>query len=266
MPDTALPLPHVTVEPNPEIAGGRSPAAASFGSRFGYYLPILGYHSVGQNLWHHVPTVSAAAFEWQLAFLKKTRHSVLSPNALADLLEAGRDWPRNATAITFDDGYEDNWTVAWPLLKDHGFPAIVFITPSEIGLPGFMNWDQVRAAAEQGLTIGCHTMNHSYLPSVPDERLHQELVESKATIEREIGRPVDFLSYPIGGFTQAAQDVAKRANYRLAFTTNRRSFWPGVDRWALRRVKITDKDRYDLTLRVKLSGYYDCFRQLRKPS
>ena len=60
--------------------------------------------------------------------------------------------------------------------------------------------------------------------------------------------------------------MAKRANYRLAFTTNRRSFWPGVDRWALRRVKITDKDRYDLTLHVKLSGYYDCFRQLRKPS
>jgi len=229
-------------------------------------LPILGYHRVGKIFGDHVPSVSVETFSRQLEFLKRNRYQVLDLSEVAQLFDQDKPLPRASTVITFDDGYVETWTIAWPILKQFGFPATVFITPAEVGLEGFMTWDQILAAANQGLTVGCHTMNHSFLPLVPEDRLEHELVESKHIIEERINKRVDLLSYPIGGFTQAAQRVATQAGYRLACTTNRRSFISSIDRFAVRRVKITEKDRNFLSLRAKLSGYYDAFRQLRDPA
>ncbi|MBI4343136.1 MAG: polysaccharide deacetylase family protein [Candidatus Omnitrophica bacterium] len=234
-------------------------------SRWSYHLPILGYHRVGLFKGDHVPTVSAEAFERQLAWLSRRRYRVVGLEEVVACLEPGRAVPRRTTVITFDDGYEETHAVAWPLLKRFGFPATVFVTPSEVGLPGFATWEQVRAMAQDGMTIGSHTMHHSYLPLVPPERLPEELQDSKRTIEERIQRPVQFLSYPIGGFTPEVLRVAREAGYLAACTTNRAASLETVDRFALRRIKITDRDAHPLLLRAKLSGYYDLFRRLKQP-
>ena len=234
-------------------------------SRWSYYLPILGYHRVGLFKGDHVPTVSAQAFERQLAWLSRWQYRVVGLEAVVACLEQGRPLPRRTTVITFDDGYEETCTVAWPLLKRFGFPATVFVTPGEVGLPGFATWAQVQAMAQDGMTIGGHTMHHSYLPLVPPERLPEELADSKRAIEERIRRPVQFLSYPIGGFTSEAQRIAQEAGYLAACTTNRAASRRAIDRWALRRIKITDRDAHPLPLRAKLSGYYDLFRRLKRP-
>ena len=230
-----------------------------------YYIPILGYHRVGLFRGDHVPTVSAGTFERQLALLARKRVRVIGLEAVADALERGNDLPRHSTVITFDDGYEETCTVAWPLLKRFGFPSTVFVTPGELETSGFMTWAQTKQMANDGVTIGSHTMHHSYLPLVEEGRLNEELVESKRVIERQIDRPVQFISYPIGGFTPKVQAVVQQAGYRAACTTNRRSSAKGIDRYALRRVKVTERDTHWLTLWAKVSGYYDLFRQLKEP-
>ena len=235
-------------------------------SRFSYQLPILGYHRVGRARADHVPTVSAEAFERQLACLARHGYRVVGLDELADCLDRGQVLPRRSVAITFDDGYEETATVAWPPLKRFGMPATVFVTPAEVGQPGFLTWAQVTALAQDGMTIGNHTMHHSYLPAAPEARLAEELVESKRLLEERLGRPIHFISYPVGGFTAAAQAVVRQAGYRLAFTTNRAASLNGVDRFAMRRVKVTERDRHPLLFRAKLSGYYDMFRQLKSPS
>ena len=235
--------------------------------RFQYYLPILGYHRVGPWRDDHVPTVAAETFGKQLQFFEKNRFNVLTLDQIADLFDKDAPFPRKSLAITFDDGYTETATDAWPLLKKHGFAATVFVTPSEVGMPGFMSWDQITLIASEGMDIGCHTMNHSYIPLVPEEQLADELVESKRIIENRIGKPVSSLSYPVGGFTQKAQKVAQEAGYRAAYTTNRFSFLGRkLDRFAVRRIKITERDNHPITLKAKLSGYYDVFRQLRQPA
>jgi len=93
---------------------------------------------------------------------------------VASRLDEGRSLPSRCAVLTFDDGYEETCTVAWPLLKRFGFPAAVFVTPAEVGLPGFATWEQVARMARDGMTIGSHTMHHSYLPVVPSERLPLE--------------------------------------------------------------------------------------------
>ena len=235
-------------------------------NRLSHQLPILCYHRVGVLKEDHVPTVSADAFERQLACLARHGYRVLSLDEVADGLDRGQALPRRSVAITFDDGYEETATVAWPLLKRFGMPATVFVTPAEVGQAGFLTWAQVVELARDGMTIGSHTMSHSYVPLVPDERLSEELVSSKRLLEERIGRPVHFISYPVGGFTPAAQAIIKQAGYRAAYTTNRGSFGKGLDRFALRRVKVTERDRHSLLFRAKLSGYYDMFRQLKAPS
>jgi len=233
-------------------------------SRLSYHIPILAYHRVGPSRADHVPTVSAGAFERQVAFLARRRR-VLGLEELAGLLEQGRGAPPRSVIITFDDGYEETHSIAWPILKRFGAPAAVFVTPAEVGSPGFATWEQIREMAHDGWTIGSHTMHHSYLPLVKAERLAEELVDSKRIIEERIGHPVRFLSYPVGGFTAQVRAIVREAGYAAACTTNRIGSC-ATDRFALRRIKVTERDRHPLRLWAKVSGHYDLFRQLRSPS
>ena len=233
-----------------------------------YYPPILTYHRVGEARRDHVPTVSAQAFERQLTWLARWQYRVLSLAELVDQLEHGGPMPRRSVAITFDDGYEETYSVAWPLLKRAGFSSTVFVTPGDVGLPGFATWGQLNEMARDGtMMIGSHTMHHRYLPDVQDEHLAEELIGSKQVIESRIGHAVDFISYPIGGFTAQAQGIVRQAGYRAACTTNRRAHAPTapLDRFAIRRIKVTERDRFAPWFYTKLSGYYDVFRRLKSP-
>ena len=235
-------------------------------SQFAYHLPILAYHRVGPLKGDHVPTVSAQAFERQLSFLARHRYRVLSLQEFVNLLDRDEPMPRRSLVMTFDDGYEETHTVAWPLLKRFGFPATVFVTPGEVGRPGFVTWTQIAQMSQDAITIGSHTMHHSYLPLVREDRLTEELVESKRIIEERIGRPVQFIGYPVGGFTPQVQAIVKQAGYLAACTTNRTRSRATLDRYALCRIKVTERDIHPLLFLAKVSGYYDSFRQLKHPS
>jgi len=235
-------------------------------SRLSYYPPILAYHRVGALKGDHVPTISAESFERQLASLARFRYRVVPLEELVERLTNGQPIPRRCVAITFDDGYEETATIAWPLLKRFGFPATVFVTPSEVGRLGFVTWQQVIAMANNGMAVGNHTMNHSYLPLVAEDRLTEELVDSKRVLEERIRRPVKLFSYPVGGFTTQVQARLKDAGYFAACTTNRAASLAQIDRFALRRIKVTERDEHPLVFWVKVSGYYDLFRRLKQPS
>ena len=234
-------------------------------SRWSYHIPILGYHRVGAFKGDHVPTVSAEAFERQMSCLARWRYRVLDLEQMVAALDGGQRALRRSVVVTFDDGYEETCTVAWPILKRFGFPATVFVASDEVGRPGFVTWDQVTQMANDGLTVGSHTMSHSYLPLLSEDRLSRELLDSKRIIEERIGTAVRFLSYPVGGFTPQAQAIAREAGYLAACTTNRAMPHAGIDRYALRRVKVSERDAHPLVFRAKVSGYYDMFRRLKEP-
>lgn len=229
------------------------------------YIPILAYHKIGAHKGDHVPTVSQETFQRHLAFLQRHQFEVWPVEKLMQAWTAKQPLPRRVTAITFDDGYVETYTIAWPLLKRFGFPATVFAASGEVGLPGFVTWVQLREMAQNGFTVGSHTIHHTYVPRAAQEILRQEFQESKQHLEREIGQMIRYLSYPVGGFTIEAQQLAREAGYAAAFTTNRALRRNGLDLYAIRRVKMTDKDTHPLALAAKLSGYYDTFRHLPAP-
>ena len=234
-------------------------------SRF-WTIPILSYHRVGEPKGDHVPTVTPESFEAQMAFLARRRYRVIRLEECVQMMTQGESLHPRSVVITFDDGYEETASLAAGVLQRFGFCATVFVAPGEIDRPGFMTWDQLRALSEDGFTVGSHTMHHTYLPLASSEQARQELVESKQALEQRLGRPVQWLSYPVGGFTETVQRLAKQAGYQGACTTNRGVSKRARDIFALRRIKMTERDRNPVFFSVKLSGYYDFFRRLEEPA
>lgn len=230
-----------------------------------WYPPILAYHRVHPEPGTDTPTVPPEIFERHVAWLAAHWQPVEFA-ALAAWLERRGRLPQRAVVVTFDDGTDDTATHAFPILARHRVPATVFTIADNVGRPGFLTRDQLRALHAGGVTIGSHTVYHAYLPSRDPEQVRRELVESKRFLEACVNAPVEFLSYPGGGYTAEVHRGAQDAGYRAACTTNRGTNRWVIDRWALRRIAMHASTRSPGALRLRCSGYYNLFRRLRAPS
>jgi len=242
-----------------------------FAGGFGIWLsnqhvvPIMMYHNVANSETLKANTVSPQRFERHMEYLKQHRFNVIGFDLLVLNLRENKPLPKKSVVITFDDGYEDNYTNAYPILKKYGYPAIMFIPSDLIGNEGYLTWGQVREMAANGITFASHSRHHEYLPDLPEHVQRDEIYESKRILEQRLGRPINYFAYPIGGFNDTIKKMVRNAGYIAAVTTNR-----GFDRrnknvYELNRIRFSDKDDRDSYLWIKLSGYYNVFREPKKP-
>ncbi|MBZ0165167.1 MAG: polysaccharide deacetylase family protein, partial [Candidatus Omnitrophica bacterium] len=172
---------------------------------------------------------------------------------------------RKTVVLTFDDGYADNYTNAFPLLKKYNFPATFFISTEKVGLPGYVTWDQLREMAAAGISIGSHAVRHEYLPDLSRQRIIEEVRESRRILEQQLGMPVLNFSYPVGGFNDEIKSLVRQAGYQSAVTTNRGFDRFNHDVFELNRVTMDDEDVLGPVRWAKFSGYYNLFRKSRQP-
>jgi peptidoglycan/xylan/chitin deacetylase (PgdA/CDA1 family) len=227
-----------------------------------YVVPILMYHQVAvPSSKHQLNVVSPQSFARQMEFLKKNKYAVISFQELAEGIQAGKSFQRNSVVLTFDDGYLDNYTQAFPVLQKHGFPAIVFTVSDFVNTDGYVTWEQLKTMDDAGFKVGSHTRRHAYLPDIKDRAvLEDEILNSKRILETYMGRPIEFFSYPVGGLNHEIMDVVKQAGYKAAAATNRGTDKLNRDVYQLNRMRIKDSDS-DLVFWVKTSGYYNLFRR-----
>lgn len=230
----------------------------------GWYPPILAYHRVSPEHSSATPTLRPETFERQMRLLAQ-RWRPIPMDRLAEALEKGEPPPRRGVVVTFDDGTEDHYTHAFPILTRHRIPAVVFLIAGNIGKPGFLSWPQIREMRAGGITFGSHTLAHDYLPSLPGPQAEESLTLSRQLL-KEQGIPADHLSYPAGGFTEEIARIAGRVGYRTACTTNRGFRRFPADRWALRRITMHESTRSSLGLWLRCCGWYGLNRSLRKPA
>jgi peptidoglycan/xylan/chitin deacetylase (PgdA/CDA1 family) len=121
--------------------------------------------------------------------------------------------------ITFDDGYRTVYQEAFPVLREHGMTATIFLTIGETGargrLPTFaeremLSWSEIREMHAAGIDIGAHTLTHPDLTRLPRERVETELRDSKRGIEDALGAPVQCFAYPHGRFDAQSHELARR--------------------------------------------------------
>lgn len=187
-------------------------------------LPTLMFHHVGdpppgadeirQGL-----TVSGADFEAMMAYLKQAGYHPVSEKQLFKALFKGEALPANPVMLTIDDGYDDNFSVAAPILEKYGFPATFYIITDKVGTPEYMSWDQVKSLDSRGMDIGSHTCSHADLASLGSAELELELTDSARKLESNLGHPVYWLCYPAGKYDEGVELAARRAGYLLATTT-----------------------------------------------
>ena len=236
----------------------------TFWLRDRYVVPILTYHHVGipSGSKYRLNTVTALSFKYQMSFLKRHGFEVISFDDFITGIRAGNSFNRNTVVLQFDDGYEDNYTYAFPVLKKYGFPAMVFLISDKVGTPGFLTWDQIKEMEKYNFMAGAHTRHHVYLPRASEPQAQDEIAGSKKIIEDHLGHKIDYFAYPSGGFTEKIKGFVQDAGYKAAVTTNRGKYLFNQDLYELKRIHMsTGDDRYSgLILWFKLSGYYNLFR------
>lgn len=229
-----------------------------------WYPPILAYHRIFSAGGSETPTLTPEDFRRQVEILA-TRWHPIPLSALAGWLEGKARLPAKAVVITFDDGTEDAFHYAYPILARRQVPATVFLIAGSVGHPGYLTWDHIHQMRREGFTFGSHGLTHDYLPSLSLEQARRSLAESFILLKKNGVQP-EFLSYPAGGFTPEIAALAREAGYRAACTTNRGVRRFPVDRWALRRITMHESAGSPAAMWLRCSGYYGLNRRLRPPS
>lgn len=163
-------------------------------------------------------TVSAEEFESQVKYLTENGYKVMSLEKF-DQLRSNSQIPQKLAILTFDDGYDDNFTYALPVLKKYNATGTFFIISSKIGKTEYMDEDQIKALVSSGNEIGSHTVNHLELDKLKGQALEREVVQSKSDLEKLIGKPVISFCYPSGKYNDETIAKAKDAGYKYAVTT-----------------------------------------------
>lgn len=149
-------------------------------------IPVLNYHKVDEQ--KIALSISSQEFEEQIKYLAKEGYHTITPSEMMNALEYGTPLPEKPIMITFDDGYLDNYTNAYPILKKYGFTATIFLVTGFIGNdPRFMNWEEIKEMRANGFVFGSHTVNHKSLTELSYVELKNELLLSAEEIEQQLG-------------------------------------------------------------------------------
>jgi peptidoglycan/xylan/chitin deacetylase (PgdA/CDA1 family) len=140
--------------------------------------------------------------------------------------------------LTFDDGYRDFYSTAWPILRRHRFTAVSYVVPGFLGGRNYMTPKQVSQLDSSGIEIGSHTVHHADLTEVDPMTLRIELEASKGYLERLLAHPVLDFCYPSGRFNEAVEAAVNAAGYASATTELPGTALSWTSRLAWTRVRV----------------------------
>lgn len=223
---------------------------------------ILNYHHVEKaGFWESASGVSFKAFAEQMKYLYQNGYTSIYPEDI--LKEAAL--PEKPIVITFDDGYEDNYQFALPVLKKFGLVAVVFlITDFVDGVyqsARMLTWSQVKEMKECGIRFGSHTKTHRVLTQLTEEDIRRELWESKILIEDKLCESTTYFCYPNGMFNSRIKELVKESGYLTTCSTLPGESTKKTDPYLLRRTWISPNDNL-FDFKKKLDGAFDFFYRI----
>lgn len=235
----------VITTPTPSPSPSPTPKPLTFAEMNALYgpcvqLPTLMYHHVQSkeqavNRKQTGLTVNTDVFKAQMQYLKDRGYNVVSMSALTNFFDAGSSIPGKSVLITFDDGYDDFYTDAYPVLSGLGFPAAVFIPTGLMNNPGYLSWDQINQMKSL-VMFGNHTWSHKSVVNGLD--MQREISTADVQLsDHGLNSPKVF-AYPYGPDTLPAEDYLNKLGYEAAFTTKPGSTLCKKQRFNMPRVRI----------------------------
>lgn len=200
-------------------------------------IPILMYHSIstipGNSLGVPVPQ-----FSEEMEWLHRQNYKTLTLEEFYQALVNKSPVPDKPILLTFDDGYSDNYSSAWPILHQYGFRATFFVITSSVG-KGMMTWNQLDELLRQGNSISSHTVHHPDLATLSSKQQENELLLSKKELENHLGNRVEALCFPSSRHNETTLRLMSQLDYKLGFTTQAGKVHLGDNPLALKRMRIS---------------------------
>jgi peptidoglycan/xylan/chitin deacetylase (PgdA/CDA1 family) len=212
----------------------------------GYQLvPVLVYHHIAPRARGRL-VLAASTFEQQMRYLKARGYRTVSVDDLIAHTRLSRQLPGRSVVLTFDDGYQSFLRHVYPVLKELGFTATLFVYTDYVGLGrNALGWDDLRRLADEGFEIGAHSKTHSELRRRAGEssdaferRVHAELVVPRQLFQARLGRTPAALAYPYGSHDDELVQKVRDKGYRAALTVRREGNPSFVHPLRIRRSQI----------------------------
>ena len=230
----AMPVAQVTVQDDPRT------------------VMVLNYHKVVDE--HMSLSVPLADFEQHMKWLKEYGYTSITPEELYEFIVNGSELPEKPVLITFDDGYKDNYTNAYPIMKKYGFTGTIFVVTGFLGVyDNYMTWEQAKELSDNGFSIESHTYSHKSMTETSDEEISKELTKSRDIIKNKLGIDADFMAYPTGTYNLHIAELVQKAGYKGAFTIKYDNVSRESNVYALERVPIfhTENTNKDFLERIQ---------------
>lgn len=231
-------------------------------------IPILCYHSIQESNNFEGDSLKPSEFENHLKYLKKN-HTIISLEDAFKLISNGDRRIANPVVITFDDGYEDNYNIAFPLLKKYETHATFFVVTSFIDGEILLiddssfhpaSWEQIcEMDANQFIDIGAHTDTHKLLSKINNKEVEREIYLSKEKLENKLGHKINLFAYPNGqkqDISDYAVEIVKKAGFNCACSTYWRTAHHSDEVFELGRVMMSGSDSVR-SLKSKVNGNYN---------
>lgn len=229
------------------------------------------YHSIGNN--GILFTVTEKDFERQMRYLKDKKYNVIKLVELAEKLKKREKIKPKTVAITFDDAYQDNYSIAFPILKRHSFPATIFAPTAYVGKEMMnsegkaitvMNWLEAREMEDSGLIdFAPHSHTHPSMNKIVLEEFVNELKTSENLLNQNLKRPVKIFSFPKGKFKPEHAEYLKEQNYLGAVTVKEGLIGPSDNLFTLKRNFVFSKGGFS-QFKGKLGRSVEVMNWLKK--
>ena len=218
-----------------------------------YEVPVVMYHRVinkSENEGIHGTYIYENIFREHMKYLKDNNFSVITFEDLNNIGWRNRfDKNKKYIIITFDDGYVDNYELAFPILKEFNFKATIFL----MGESTYNEWDvkadgeksfplmsveMIKEMQDYGIEFGAHTFNHPKLNKLSNDEIKHQIVDVKKPLEEKIGREIITFAYPYGILNDYAKKMVEEAGYTFGVATDSGSVCLSDDLYQIRRIAI----------------------------
>jgi peptidoglycan/xylan/chitin deacetylase (PgdA/CDA1 family) len=238
---TATPSPTTSPTPTPEPTSRPTPD----GVARTLHVPILMYHYISSppadaDVYRRDLSVTPAQFESHLKYLVDAGYHAIALDDLLYALAQGRELPAKPVILTFDDGYEDNYTNAFPLLQKYHVVGHFFVISDFVNQerPGYMTWSQIEEMAAAGQRFGSHSRDHPSLKGKSDDYLVWQALGGQEALAEHLGQHPHWISYPAGEYDDRTIAVYQSAGYWGGLTTQQGATHTLDGIFELKRVRV----------------------------
>lgn len=198
-------------------------------------IPVLMYHKVGPDE-DNDAVIREDLFRAQMKLLHDKGFNPITMEQLNEYVRHGTAVPVKPVVLTFDDGYADTYSIVYPVLKEYGFAATVYVNPGDVGTR--LTWAQIEEMQAGGVTIASHGYNHVRMNELSNSDQLANIVKAQLALKEKLGIDNQWFCYPYGRENDYSQKAAADNGILLAVTMNPGWVHVGDNPYALHRIWI----------------------------